>query len=88
MAAFPSHARGTAAGSPAAHSETTQPHAKRKNKQFSSADLEDVTHCFTLWKFHREPLAWPSCIEPSKMPLETAAGVRTPPAYINLNDQK
>lgn len=33
MAAFPSLARGTAACSPAAHSETTQLHARRENKQ-------------------------------------------------------
>lgn len=46
--------------------KTTQLHAKRKNKQFSSADLEDATRYFTLWQFHREPLAWSSCTEPSK----------------------
>lgn len=48
-AAFPSRARGIAACSPAAESETTQPHAKGETKQFSSAALEDITCCFTCY---------------------------------------
>jgi len=42
---------------------------------------------YMLWQFHREPLAWSCCLGPPTA-FGTASGVRTPPAYTNLNIQK
>lgn len=42
---------------------------------------------YVLWQFHREPLAWSCRIGPSNA-FGTDAGVRTSPAYTNLNEQK